>query len=117
MLGGNIGISFSSNVLEELKNKSNNTIHILEISSFQLERIYYFRPNIACILNISKDHLDRYNSFKEYYMTKFKIYSGNKLFYNKDDMILREKFKYLKNTSSFSLKASLFFCSLSEIQN
>ena len=103
MLGGNIGISFSSNVLEELKNKSKNTIHILEISSFQLEKIYYFKPNIACILNISKDHLDRYENFKEYYSTKFKIYSGNKLFYNEDDIILTENFRNLKNTFSFSL--------------
>lgn len=110
MLGGNIGISFSSNVLEELKNKSKNTIHILEISSFQLERIYYFKPNIACILNISKDHLDRYENFKEYYSTKFKIYSGNKLFYNEDDIILTENFKNLKNTFSFSLQnGDLFY--------
>ena len=85
-------------------NKKKNSIHILEISSFQLEKVYFFKPDIACILNISKDHLDRYKNFKEYYNTKFKIFNSNKLFYNGDDKILKEKFKDLKNTSSFSLK-------------
>ena len=103
MLGGNIGIPFSSNVLKELKNKTKNTIHVLEISSFQLEKVYFFKPDIACILNISKDHLNRYKNYNEYYNTKFKIFNGNKLFYNGDDKILKEKFKNLKNTAPFSL--------------
>ena len=72
MVGGNIGIPFSENVLRELKNKLTNVIHVLEISSYQLEKTYAFKPQIACILNISKDHLDRYDSYESYYKTKFK---------------------------------------------
>ena len=72
-LGGNIGIPFSFNVLDEIKNKSENPIHILELSSFQLENISSFKPNVACILNLSEDHLDRYNSINDYYLAKINI--------------------------------------------
>ena len=72
-MGGNIGIPFSLNVLDEnTKNKSNN-IHILELSSFQLDRIATFKPNVACILNLSEDHLDRYDSLIDYYKAKLNI--------------------------------------------
>lgn len=72
-LGGNIGVAFSSNVLKEIKNKSKGSIHILELSSFQLENISTFTPNVACILNLSEDHLDRYKSIDEYYSAKLNI--------------------------------------------
>ena len=104
MVGGNIGIPFSENVLRELKNKLTNVIHVLEISSYQLEKTYAFKPQIACILNISKDHLDRYDSYENYYKTKFKIYNNNKLFYNIEDEILKHKFEGLSNTVPFSIK-------------
>ena len=104
MIGGNIGIPFSQNVLSELKNKLDNVIHILEISSYQLEKTYSFKPQTACILNISKDHLDRYDNYESYYKTKFKIYNNNKLFYNIEDKILKQKFLGLSNTIPFSIK-------------
>ena len=104
-IGGNIGIPFSENVLHELKKNKNNVIHILEISSYQLERIFFFKPDISCILNISKDHLNRYNSFKEYYETKFKIFNKNKFFFNKDDKILNQNFSTKKNAIGFSIKS------------
>ena len=104
-IGGNIGIPFSKNVLHELKKNKNNVIHILEISSYQLERIFFFKPDISCILNISKDHLNRYNSFKEYYETKFKIFNKNKLFFNKDDKILNQNFSTKKHAIGFSIKS------------
>ena len=72
-LGGNIGVPFSENVLHQLENNVENSIHILELSSFQLERIDCFKPKIACILNLSEDHLDRYASIKDYYNAKFNI--------------------------------------------
>ena len=65
--------SFSKNVLYEKKNKINDGIHILELSSFQLENIYKFKPNIACILNLSDDHLDRHLTLKEYHNVKKNI--------------------------------------------
>ena len=74
-LGGNIGIPFSKNVLDEINNKNNQkyNFHILEVSSFQLEDIKYFKPNISIILNVTPDHLDRYNSFEDYLNTKLNI--------------------------------------------
>ena len=72
-LGGNIGKSFSLNVLDEIINDKKNPIHILELSSFQLEKIKNFKPKIACILNLSNDHLDRYNSKQEYFDAKKNI--------------------------------------------
>jgi len=104
MIGGNIGIPYSSNVLNELKNKLKHVIHILEISSYQLEKVYFFKPEISCILNIAKDHLERYGSYKNYYQTKFKIYNENKLFYNGEDEILKERFSKTKHTTPFSTK-------------
>ena len=63
-MGGNVGIPFSINVLDELKNKYNERIyHVLELSSFQLEDIKYFKPDISIILNISPDHLDHHKNF------------------------------------------------------
>ena len=74
-LGGNIGVPFSKNVLNEINNTNNkkDNFHILEVSSFQLEDIKYFKPNISIILNISPDHLDRYDSFKNYLNAKLNI--------------------------------------------
>ena len=73
-LGGNVGIPFSVNVLDELKNKYNETIyHVLELSSFQLEDIKYFKPDISIILNISPDHLDHHKNFNNYLNSKIRI--------------------------------------------
>ncbi len=105
MLGGNIGVSFCSNVLKEIKKRLENTIHILELSSFQLEKIFHFNPEIGCILNISKDHLDRYKNFEEYYNTKFKIYNKKNItYYNQNDKILNKEFRLAKNAIPFSIK-------------
>ena len=69
-LGGNIGTPFSINVLKEISDNIKDPVHILELSSFQLENIYNFKPAIACILNLSNDHLDRYTSTENYYNAK-----------------------------------------------
>ena len=67
---------------------------MLEISSFQLENIIDFRPDISVITNISNDHLDHYdNNFDKYLDTKLKIFMNqsedNFLVYNSDDKILK----------------------------
>ena len=73
-LGGNIGVPFSTNVLSEINNLSKNkSLHVLEVSSFQLEDIKYFKPDIAIILNISPDHIDYHESFGSYSDAKLKI--------------------------------------------
>ena len=76
LLGGNIGIPFSKNVLLEIKNKAKYDFHLLEISSFQLEDIKYLKPHYSIIINIKPDHLDRYKSFIDYKKAKFKIASN-----------------------------------------
>ncbi|MEJ7672198.1 MAG: Mur ligase family protein [Chitinophagaceae bacterium] len=68
-LVGNIGYSFARQVAEEPKD-----IYAAEISSFQLDDIKDFRPDIAILLNISEDHLDRYDyKFENYIKSKFRI--------------------------------------------
>tara|TARA_S200000501_G_scaffold220088_1_gene206513 strand:- start:7598 stop:8950 length:1353 start_codon:yes stop_codon:yes gene_type:complete len=107
-LGGNIGISFSNNVHKELKNKLNKSIHILEVSSFQLENILSFKPYISCILNITEDHIDRHGSFNNYTNQKLKIVKNHNpdsfIVYNQDDKNLNGIFKEKLNSLPFSIK-------------
>ena len=70
LTAGNIGLPYSSVVLKT--NKKTHTI--LEVSSFQLERIENFKPNIAAILNLAPDHLDRYDTFEDYVFAKTNIF-------------------------------------------
>lgn len=67
---GNIGVPFSSVV--DRVNKDD--IIVIELSSFQLEMMFSFRPRIACMLNLSEDHLDRYPSTGEYFKAKKRIF-------------------------------------------
>ena len=68
-LGGNIGKSYAYQVATE-----NFDYYVLEISSFQLDNVYDFRPDIAIITNITPDHLDRYDHKMENYVNaKFRI--------------------------------------------
>lgn len=68
-LGGNIGKSFALQVAKE-----NFDYYVLEISSFQLDDIETFRPNVAILTNITPDHLDRYNyELQNYVASKFNI--------------------------------------------
>ena len=68
-LGGNIGQSYAYQVATE-----NFDYYVLELSSFQLDNAYDFRPDIAIITNITPDHLDRYDHKMENYVkAKFKI--------------------------------------------
>jgi len=107
LIGGNIGISFSENVLKEKTNELNNVIHILEISSFQLENIYLFTPHLCCLLNITEDHLDRYIDENDYFNTKIKISKNIKnsanIIFNYDDKKLNNLFTKIKNTTPFSI--------------
>jgi len=108
LLGGNVGIPFSDNVLLELKMNIKSPIHVLEISSFQLEHIESFSPNVAGLLNISLDHLDRYNNIEDYANEKLKIAKNikkkNSIIFNADDEILLNVFKNNQYATSFSSK-------------
>jgi UDP-N-acetylmuramoylalanine--D-glutamate ligase len=73
-LGGNIGIPILS-----LEPGTNETIYIVEISSFQIELTENIKPEIAVLLNISEDHLDRHSSIKEYRDIKSKIFKNQNI--------------------------------------
>ena len=62
MVGGNIGPALSAQV----NRSAPDVIHVVEVSSFQLELTETFHPWIAVMLNFSPDHLDRYASLDEY---------------------------------------------------
>ena len=66
---GNIGFSFARQIALAPK-----ALYIIEVSSFQLDDIQHFKPEIAILLNISEDHLDRYDyQFENYIKSKFRI--------------------------------------------
>jgi len=84
---GNVGYSFARQVAAEPKK-----MYVAEISSFQLDDIKTFRPDVAIITNITEDHLDRYEyNFENYIKSKFNIIKNQTendvLIYNADDKI------------------------------
>ena len=92
-LVGNIGYSFAKQIAEDPK-----PLYIAEISSFQLDDIKDFRPDIAVLLNITEDHLDRYDyKFENYIRSKFRIAmnqtSDDYFIYNIDDEVITEFLK------------------------
>jgi UDP-N-acetylmuramoylalanine--D-glutamate ligase len=87
-LAGNIGLSFSREVIDDQYD-----FFILEVSSFQLDYIQEFKADIAVLLNITPDHLDRYeNDFNNYVESKFRILNRmteNDIFiYFKEDEVI-----------------------------
>jgi len=98
-LVGNIGYSFAKQVAEEPK-----ALYVAEISSFQLDDILSFRPDVAVLLNITEDHLDRYDyKFENYINSKFRItmnqHSNDYFIYNLDDDVITN---YLKRNQIIS---------------
>ncbi|MEZ0344083.1 MAG: UDP-N-acetylmuramoyl-L-alanine--D-glutamate ligase [Caldimicrobium sp.] len=70
--GGNYGIPLSEYVLSNVKLDK----IVLEVSSFQLEKIETFYPHIGLLLNITPDHLDRYQSLEEYAYYKYRLFEN-----------------------------------------
>ena len=81
-LGGNVGNSFAAMVNEDLEKgetENKSRVFVLEVSSFQLDDIQKFRPDIALLLNITPDHLDRYDyKLENYARSKFRITMNQK---------------------------------------
>ena len=71
-VGGNIGVPVSAQVEESTK----ETVHVIEVSSFQLEATDTFHPWIAAVLNFSPDHLDRHPSEQAYFAAKQRIFAN-----------------------------------------
>jgi UDP-N-acetylmuramoylalanine--D-glutamate ligase len=74
VVGGNIGTPAISLV----ERASNQTVAVLEVSSFQLETIQTFHPRIAVVLNVTPDHLDRHRTFATYTDAKARIFENQK---------------------------------------
>ena len=94
-LAGNIGNSLALQVAEDP-----HEYYIIELSSFQLDNMYNFRANIAILLNITPDHLDRYdNCMQNYVDAKMRIIQNQTeqdsfIYWNDDPIIKRELEKY-----------------------
>ena len=94
-LAGNIGQSLALQVAEK-----NYDYYIIELSSFQLDNMYDFRANIAVLMNITPDHLDRYDyEMQNYVDAKFRIIQNQTdddafIFWMDDPIIQRELSKY-----------------------
>ena len=101
-LAGNIGRSLALQVAEE-----EHDYYVIELSSFQLDNMYKFRANIAVLMNITPDHLDRYDHCMQNYVdAKFRITQNQTeedafIFWNDDPIIRRELAKH-------GLKAHLY---------
>ena len=93
-LAGNVGNSFALQVAEE-----NYDYYVIELSSFQLDGMYDFKADIAVLLNITPDHLDRYNyEMQKYVDSKMRIIQNQKkedafIFWNDDPLIRKEILK------------------------
>lgn len=72
-LGGNVGVAASEVFLDSLSHSADKPVFVLEVSSFQLDNIDTFKPQVAAILNLTPDHLDRYESLAAYYNSKLGI--------------------------------------------
>ena len=127
-VGGNIGFSFARLVAEEIETERSNAaqksttsdefkeaVYILEISSFQLDNCYDFSPEIAMILNITPDHLDRYEyNLDNYIASKFRITQAQKetdfFIYNADNQNTTNFLatKYQDKGQKIIVKKSLF---------
>jgi len=98
-VGGNLGISAL-----DLLTHQRPDVYILELSSFQLETTHSLKPKAAVVLNVSEDHMDRYNSFAEYTETKRKIYQHcEHVVVNADDPMVVAMLKPTQAHLSFSL--------------
>jgi UDP-N-acetylmuramoylalanine--D-glutamate ligase len=107
---GNIGFSFARQIAVDPK-----ALYVIEVSSFQLDDIDTFRPDIAILLNITEDHLDRYNyQFENYIKSKFRIIENQTekdcFIYCIDDEVITQQLELLTthtNLLPFSMKQEL----------
>jgi len=95
-LAGNVGHSFALKVAQE-----KHDYYVLEISSFQLDGMFSARADIAVLLNITPDHLDRYDyDFRKYINSKFRVTNNqtdkDHFIYCFDDPVLREQVEKTK---------------------
>jgi len=100
-VAGNIGYPFSNYVLDV----DPDDVVVLEVSSFQLDHVHTFRPRVGVLLNITPDHLDRYENFGAYAQAKFNLFRnqgpGDVVVYNHDDELVREHVEAAAKEAAF----------------
>ncbi|MEL6443589.1 MAG: UDP-N-acetylmuramoyl-L-alanine--D-glutamate ligase [Bacteroidota bacterium] len=96
-IAGNIGRAFADAVLASMNGEGDGaeTTYVLEVSSFQLDHVATFRPKAAVLLNVTPDHLNRYqHSYERYVAAKLRLFEsqqpGDWLIYNHDDALVRD---------------------------
>ncbi len=99
-LAGNVGRSLAWQVAEEP-----HDVYVVELSSFQLENMYEFRANIAVLMNITPDHLDRYDyKMQNYINAKFRILQnltpGDAFIYWNDDPVIAAQLKQVSTEAT-----------------
>jgi len=112
-LCGNVGKSFARCVAQD-----EYDFYVVEVSSFQLDDISTFKPNVAVLLNVTPDHLDRYGyEFKNYIKAKFNITKNqdenDHFIYNDDDLVVnfyKKQFNVKANQYAFSLSPLCGHC-------
>jgi UDP-N-acetylmuramoylalanine--D-glutamate ligase len=105
---GNIGYSFAKQIAEKPCEW-----YVMEVSSFQLDDIQTFRPDVAVLLNITPDHLDRYEyKFENYIASKFRIAenqtASDYFIVNKDDQTITN------HLTTYSIHSTLIYFTMSE---
>ncbi len=99
-LAGNVGKSLALQVAREP-----HQVYVVELSSFQLDNMYSFKANIAVLLNITPDHLDRYNyEMQNYVNAKFRILQNltatDAFIYWKDDPVVAAQLKHIETEAN-----------------
>ncbi len=112
-LGGNIGTPYAKILLDEKYKDAEYAV--IEVSSFQLETIRDFKPEVSAILNVSENHMERYRNIEEYAAAKKNIYKNEPEFhFNFDDEDYREfvsnfNFQNMKVRGDHN-KKNFYFC-------
>lgn len=100
LTGGNLGTPAL-----DLLNETPPDFYILELSSFQLETVNSLNAFASVVLNLSADHLDRYDSIEDYQQAKARIYNGNGVMViNRDDAAVQQMVESGRNVIGFSLQ-------------
>lgn len=99
-VGGNIGVPMLDMLADEAE------VYVLELSSFQLERCSQLKARVACILNMSEDHLDHHGDMRHYHAAKQRIYRNcEAVVSNRDDALTQPLIPDETPHSRFSLRA------------
>jgi UDP-N-acetylmuramoylalanine--D-glutamate ligase len=104
LVAGNIGVP----VISVIDESTDDSWSVLEVSSFQLESTQQFHPEIAVILNITPDHLDRHGSFENYALAKERIFAAQ----NENDFVVLNADNARAAAASSRSKAKVYWFSL-----